>query len=169
MKTAAAIILMSVVLLLAGASCDSPPVEDNKYFADTNLGHDSIYESYRPIEIDIMPLTELISTDNAASQLRLYVSFLDSSGSRIKSPGVFRFELYRKVMRSAKPKGNRIMIWPDIDLTDIAENGEYWRDFLRAYEFNLDLDPQADSDFILQVTCLCPNGKRLSDEFDLNN
>jgi len=82
-------------------------------------------------------------------------------------PGVFRFELYERVVRSAEPKGRRIVIWPDIDLTGAAENNEYWRDFLRAYEFNLPFEAQIKQCYILQVTYLSPSGKRLSAELSL--
>jgi hypothetical protein len=77
--------------------------------------------------------------------------------------------LYEKVPRSAEPKGKRITKWPDIDLTDIVENNVYWRDFLRAYEFTLPVELDARQNHILQATCLCPNGKRLSTEFTLPN
>jgi hypothetical protein len=85
----------------------------------------------------------------------------------MKSPGVFRFELYEKVPRSAEPKGKRISKWPDIDLTDAVENNARWRDYLRAYEFTLPLESETGQSHILQATCLCPNGKRLSAEFAL--
>ena len=70
----------------------------------------------------------------------MYAALRDSFGSCLKAPGVFRFELYEYVQYSSEPKGKRIIIWPDIDLTDAAENNEYWNDFLRAYEFSLDLE-----------------------------
>ena len=88
-------------------------------------------------------------------------------GDQIKSPGMFRFELYEYIQRSAEPKGKRAIIWPDIDLTDPIKNNEYWRDFLRTYVFSLPCKQSINQDYILQVTCLCPNGKRLSTEFML--
>lgn len=119
----------------------------------------------------ILPLTEIIHTDDAQEQpiLRVYVSLLDSFGSQIKAPVVFRFELYEYVQRSSEPKGRRIAIWPDIDLTKPVENNKYWRDFLRAYEFSLPLEVEGDKSCIIQATCLCPNGKRLSVEFNLKH
>ena len=127
----------------------------------------SVYTYYAPVKIDIMPLTEFVSTGDGeeGTRINVYVSLLDSFGCQKKTPGVFRFELYEKVPRSAEPKGKRIVIWPDIDLTDAAENNSYWRDFLGAYEFNLDIETQSRQSCILQVTCLCPDGKRLLDEF----
>lgn len=137
-----------------------------------NTGNDrsmfSIYALYAPVQIDIMPLTELINPGDAErGQINLYISLLDSFGSQIISPEIFRFELYQRVQRSAEPKGGRVVIWPDIDLTDPVKNNEHWRDFLRAYEFNLPFESDPSQDYILQATCLCPNGRRLSSEFIL--
>jgi len=131
----------------------------------------STYTAYTPAKVDVMPLTEFITTSDAedASRLKVYVSLLDYFDSQIKSPGVFRFELYKYVPRSSEPKGRRIIIWPDIDLTDAVENDNHWRDFLRAYEFNLDFGPQRNQTYILRVTCLCPGGKRLSADFALKH
>jgi hypothetical protein len=125
---------------------------------------------YTATRIEILPLTELVDAPKGeqGTQLKVYVSLLDSFGSQIKSPGVFRFEVYTYVQRSAQPKGQRIAIWPDIDLTDPSENQKYWRDFLRAYEFTLtDQAPPKKGTYVLEATCMCPEGKRLSDEFIL--
>jgi len=165
--------LSSVVCLLAmllvGAGCQwplSPPGLSAK--TDNDLNKLSVYTHYAPAKINIVPLTEFISIGDAQQpKINLYVSLLDSFGSQIKSPCVFRFELYQRVQRSAEPKGKRITIWPDIDLTEPAANNEYWRDFLRAYEFDLPFEPDVSQSYILQVTCLCPNGRRVSAEFVL--
>jgi hypothetical protein len=127
------------------------------------------YTGYGLEKIDVMPLTEFVSSPDAQGRpkINIYVSLLDSFGCQIKSPGTFRFELYEKVERSSEPKGERVIIWPDIDLRDAAANNECWRDFLRAYEFSLDFEPHGGESYILQVTLLCPDGKRLSDEFGL--
>jgi hypothetical protein len=124
---------------------------------------------YSPEKMDIMPLTEFVGVGDAEGTLRLnvYVSLLDWSGCQVKGPAIFRFELYEKVPRSGQQKGGRAIIWPDIDLTDRSENNRYWRDFLRAYEFNLDFGRRTGESYILQVTCLCPNGRRLSAEYEL--
>ena len=128
-----------------------------------------IYAKYCPEKIDIIPLTGFVKVDDVQqSQINLYVSLLDSFGSEIKSPCVFRFELYEKVQRSAEPKGKRVVIWPDIDLTEPAMNNQYWRNFLRAYEFNLPFAPASTQIYILEVTCLCPSGKRLTSNFTIN-
>ena len=92
---------------------------------------------------------------------------LDSFGSQIKSPCIFRFELYLRIQRSSEPKGQRVMLWPDVDLNQPQVNNEYWRNFLRAYEFNLPFEPQNGQAYILEVTCMCPNNKRILAEFIL--
>lgn len=127
----------------------------------------SAYGDYSPAKIHITPLTGLAGSADAkgSSKIDVYVSLLDSFGSQVKSPGVFRFELYEYAQRSAEPKGGRVVIWPDINLTDAAENNRYWHDFLRAYRFDLPLEPRSDQSYVLQVTFLCVGGKRLSDEF----
>jgi len=158
------------LLLLVGAGCEPTAAElPAPTGSDPNLL--SAYTAYTPVKIDIMPLTEFVTTDDAldASKLKVYVSLLDSFDSQIKSPGVFRFELYEYVQRSAEAKGRRIDIWPDIDLTECSENNNHWRDFLRAYEFNLDFGPQRNQTCILRVTCLCPSGKRPSADFALKS
>ena len=154
------------VLLLVGAGCEPVPSESLSETAQL-----SVYTRYTPVKIDIMPLTEFIwvGDDEEPSKIRVYVSLLDAFDCQMKTPAVFRFELYEYIQRSAEPKGGRIIIWPDIDLIDTVENNQHWRDFLRAYEFNLDFEPESNQSYILQATCLCPDGKRLSAEFGLKH
>jgi len=124
---------------------------------------------FAPARIGILPLTELTRSGNSgqAAVLTIYVDFLDAFGSHIKAPGVLRFELYDYVPRSAEPKGQRIAVWPDIDVTNPAENNRYWQDFLRAYEFTLDAPAGLDKTYILEATCICPDGRRLSTQAPL--
>ncbi|MGD0078950.1 MAG: hypothetical protein ABSB91_10060, partial [Sedimentisphaerales bacterium] len=61
--------------------------------------------------------------------------------------------------------GKRIVIWPDINLTDPVANNNHWQDFLRAYLFSLPLEKPASETTILQVTCISPSGKRLTADF----
>jgi len=162
-------IFFLVLLLVEGgcgpATTESPPPGDNS----SNLL--STYIAYAPVKIDIMPLTEFIGAGEPeeASKINVYVSLLDSFDCQKKSPGVFRFELYEYVERSADEKGRRIIIWTDVDLTDAVENNNHWRDFLRAYEFNLLFKPESNQSYVLQVTCLCPSGRRLSAEFTIKH
>ena len=166
--------LFSVVCLLAmllgGAGCEQMQgLAEFTTETDNDFKRLSVYSHFAPEKISIMPLTEFINPGGTRqANMNLYVSLLDSFGSQIKSPCVFRFELYQRVQRSSEPKGRRVIIWPDIDLTDPVENDEYWRDFLRAYEFNLPFESATNQSYILQVTSLCPTGRRLSDEFVLN-
>ena len=124
---------------------------------------------YAPVKLDIAPLTEFVPADQTHRPLiNLYVSLLDQFGSQVKSPGRFLFELYEHVPRSATSKGKRLAIWPELDLTDPLTNNEYWRDFLRAYEFTLPLDQSPEASHILQVTYFCPTGRRITSEFTLS-
>jgi hypothetical protein len=164
-------ILLFIVFSI-NAGCEQPETALIEIPAETDNNIDSLpsYIRYAPSKIDIMPLTEFISTgDTQRSKINLYVSLLDTFGSQIKSPGIFRFELYEQIPRSAEPKGKRVIIWPDIDLNDPVTNNNYWRDFLRAYMFNLPYEQAFSQDYILQVTCICPNGKRLSSDFTLKH
>jgi len=165
--------IVFLVLLVVAVGCEPPQVGIKKAEPPLKSVNDCnevfFYAPYTPVKIDILPLTEYTGGSNAGgeSKIKVYVSLLDSFGYQMKSPGVFRFELYERVPRSAEPRGKRISIWPDIDLTDIVENNRYWRDFLRAYEFSLPFEPETSQSHILQATCICPNGKRLSAEFAL--
>ncbi len=98
------------------------------------------------------------------SQLEVVVEMLDAFGIRTKSPGVFRIELYEYMPRSGQPRGKRVFAWPDIDLTRPSDNNSCWRDFLRAYRFDLSMDirPVIPSSYILEVTCITPAGRRFT-------
>ena len=157
------VIFFVYLLLLIG--CQPQPADEGVMTDKGRDGSDdNIYARYGPAKIDIMPLTGVIKEK---SKLNIYVGLLDAFSCRQKAPVVFRFELYQRVLRSAEPKGRRIAIWPDIDLTDPTENNKYWRDFLRAYEFNLDFEPQGSREYVLQMTCRCPDGRRLEADFIL--
>ncbi len=174
MKEAASIMLVSICLLfLAGTGCgptQSPQLQVKPIPRAQNDSNElAIYSLYVPVRISIMPLTEIVSDGPAEknAKIKAFVSLTDSFGCQQKTPGVFRFELYEHIQRAAESKGRRIAIWPDIDLTDPDENNKFWRDFLRAYEFNMDFELAAGQNYILQATCLCPNGKRLWADFVL--
>ena len=164
-----------LVYLFSQAGCEQTSVDTSMQteptFQTESDSSASIFDSYSPVKIDIMPLTEFVSLNKAdeKSDINVYVSLLDSFGSQKKSPGTFRFEIYESVQRSAEPRGRRIAIWPDIDLTNADKNNKYWRDFLRAYQFNLPFEPAINQSYILQITFLCPIDKRLSDEFILKH
>jgi hypothetical protein len=158
-----------VFLLLAGSGCQ-PSSSPSSPLSQTHSAPEklTVYRSYSPTKIQILPLTEfVIDKETQEFRLRVYLSLLDSFGSQKKSPGIFRFELYPHISRSGEQKGRRIIMWPDINLTNAAENNKYWKDFLRAYKFSFDFEPAPNQTYILQVTYLCPDGKRLSHEYEV--
>ena len=168
------------VLLLTCAGCE--PVQiTGPIPSDVNSPVVPVCVYYAPVRIDIIPLTEFSGLDAGAEpQIDAYVSLLDAFGSQVKSPARFRFELYERVERSADPKGERVKKWPEsdpadpntdelywTDLSDPAANNRHWRDFLRAYQFSLGFRPTPQTAYILEATCLTPDGRRLTTEFHL--
>ncbi len=161
------------------ASCESPPsaappaptnpIENREAQVAQQPPAVAAASDFIPIRIEVLPLTELVESSgpDQGTQLNVYVSLLDAFGSQIKTPATLRFELYDYVQRSAEPKGQRIAIWPDIDLTDPGENHRYWQDFLRAYAFELTTQAARNKTYILEATCMSPGGRRLSTEFTL--
>jgi hypothetical protein len=127
----------------------------------------SLYARYAPARIDILPITSITSEPTSSSDfaINVYVCLLDSFGSQIKAPATFRFELFQQLQRSTNPKGKRIAIWPDIDLTDPTVNNNRWQDFLRAYLLSLPLQQRPADACILHVTCISLSGQRLSADF----
>ncbi len=169
MKATAAIIKAGfVVLVVLYAGCGpSPPAVEMPQQA---LALDSsVCARYAPAAVDILPLTGFIAAgpSGADSAIEAYVALLDAFGSQIKAPGSFRFELYEYAQRSAEPKGKRVAIWPDVDLTDPVKNNDYWQDFFRAYRFELPCARSQSQSYILQVTCTCSMSQRLSAELAL--
>ncbi|MHC4456459.1 MAG: hypothetical protein ACYS0I_05085 [Planctomycetota bacterium] len=169
MRTIGIIFVVVFFLLVLGESgCEPMPetIESQGKVAD---GLDvSVYGDYFPAKVDILPLTEFVGDpEEDETTIRVYVSLIDSFGCQIKGPGTFRFELYERVVRSPEPKGKRLSIWTDFDLTDSATNNNYWRDFLRAYEFELDFENEDKRSFILEVTYIDPGGRRLTADFAL--
>jgi len=121
---------------------------------------------FGPAKVSILPLSEIRGAAGIGqdASLTVYVALLDAFGCPIKAPCTLRFEIYEYVRRSAQPKGPRLTIWPDIDLTHPAVNHKSWDNFLRAYEFQLGVRANRDQTYILEATCLGPDGKRLSGE-----
>jgi hypothetical protein len=120
-----------------------------------------------PAKIKFNQLTEI--TQN--SQITAYIDMFDQFGSRIKAAGIWKFELYEYVLRSAEPKGARLYFWPDINLADAKVNFSYWQDYLRCYKFelNLDTDLAGDKTYILQAVCFTADGKRITDSIELKH
>jgi hypothetical protein len=166
MKTISFLTKLLFVLALAFyAGCSTqPPGADST----PALFHDSTPCSrFGPARIDVLPITSIspVSVADRDFAITAYVCLLDAFDSSIKAPVVLRFELFQRLQRSTDPKGKRLLVWPDIDLTDPAVNNNLWQDFLRAYLFSLPLQKSSAENCILHVTCFCPSGKRLNADF----
>ena len=124
---------------------------------------------FAPARITIAPWTEIRNEQNQAGTLHIhtFVRLTDAYGSDIKAPGTLRFELYERLPRSVEARGKRLVLWPDYDLNGAQQNNVYWRDFLRAYEFNLDLEPANGGPYILEATFIPPEGRRLTAQHSL--
>ncbi len=134
-------------------------------------GKSDVYEDYAATQIRVVGLTEIKKATEmeGVTIVNAYVDLLDQFDTRIKSPGSFRFELYDFVPQSATPKGRRLFVWGNVDLIDPVKNNSYFQDFLRTYKFELEMNfvPNAGSKFILDVTFINPEGKRMSDSHDI--
>ena len=124
--------------------------------------------AFGPARIHIIALTEITSSSVSLNEakLRVYVDLLDVYESRLKAPGTFRFELYEHVPRSSEPKGTGLINWPPIDLNHPETNNDHWRDYLRSYQFDFDIDinPANTQAFVIAAIYTTPEGKRLTDE-----
>ena len=131
----------------------------------------SLYEGYSATQVSIMGLTEIVwgGDEMIAAQLAVYIDLLDNFGARIKTPGIFRLELYEYVPRSSLPMGRRITVWDDVNLYRADKNNQYWQDHLRAYKFDLQLNffPKKGQTYILQATCITPSGRHLADNYQV--
>lgn len=123
---------------------------------------------FAPNRVNIIPLTTFVKSKNSAEldYIRVYVELLDDYSSQTKSTGVFQFELSNKALRSVNRIGRRIEMW-DKDVTKLEENNKYWREFLRAYEFRLEMRHILQGYFILEVTFFTPDGKRITSHKDI--
>jgi hypothetical protein len=151
------------IIFYAGCSTQPPGAESSP-----SLFHDSTPCShFGPARIDVLPITYIapISAADRDATINAYVCLIDAFDSQIKAPVIFRFELFQRLQRSADPKGKRLIVWPDIDLTDPASNNNLWQDFLRAYLFSLPLQKTSAESCILHVTVICPSGKRLTADY----
>jgi hypothetical protein len=164
----AGFLIFAVVLVFFLTACEPDASSGGLSVVGTGGGGPG---AYMASDVRIVGLTEIteVSSGQWQGRLNAYVDLLDDFGCRVRSPGVFRFELYEFVPRSSEPKGKRILIWPDIDLTDATTNNSYWRDFLRAYHFDMDINfsPRPGESFVLEVTFTTPDGRRLRDIFQL--
>ena len=154
-------------VLLVYAGCSGPPDDTGQLSLPFIQSDAALYSRYAPARIDILPITAINPSPTSAKDytINVYICLVDSFGSQIKSPATFRFELFRQVQHTNEPKGKRILIWPEMNLTDPVSNNNQWQDFLRAYMFTLPLEKPAYETTILHVTCIGPSGKRLTADF----
>jgi hypothetical protein len=161
-------IIIITKLIFLGAALMAAGCETATHSTVNDPTCDPITDKYTADRIEIMPLTEIVMDrqTGALTKINTYISLLDAFGYQIKSPAIFRFELYEYLQRSAQQKGKRLYHWqPDLDLNDPQKNNEYWKDFLRAYHFDLPISVPLPQKQILQVTCITPDGRRISAEF----
>ena len=161
--------ILFVFLFIFQAGCETAQPTGDPTEQSHRADRLSTYRSYMPTRIEILPLTEIRSDDSDQEKVVIstYLSLLDPFDSQVKAPCTLRFELYERATRSGEIKGRRVTIWPDIDLTKAAKNNDYWQDYLRAYRFELALETVPGQTYVLQATCMSPNGKRLSAELTL--
>jgi hypothetical protein len=149
-------------VLVISAGCEPEHSASSSARVETTAGFAPCQE-YQPARIVFLPLTEITPASGAGQSdtITAYVALQDSAGSAIKTPAVFRFEIYQFKPLSTDPRGKRLYIWDDIDLTSFKENSSYWRDFLRAYEFKFQCDFGGGPKYVLELTCMLPSDTRL--------
>ena len=125
------------------------------------------HSGFEPVKSEILPVTRFIRSlqNQPGSYIQCYVSLLDVYETQIKAPAVFRFELYRYIKHASNHKGGRVKLWRDFNLTESQANNKYWHNFFRAYKFSLPFEPEPGRNYLLQVSCLYGNKKRLSAYF----
>ena len=160
MKYIISVFALSFILLCGG--CEEGVQSRQSDFPAVEMQKGCLFV---PDRIKFNQLTEFAQ----GGQITAYVDILDQFDSRIKAAGIWRFELYEYVPRSAERQGTRLYIWPDIDLTDAKVNYGLWQDYLRCYKFdlNLDIDLAGDKTYILQAVCFTAQGRRIIDSIEL--
>ncbi|MBL7106602.1 MAG: hypothetical protein ISS77_03210 [Phycisphaerae bacterium] len=159
-------IICAAVLFSGG--CQETQTVTQTSSAQSKEAQRCMYSGFDPVKLEILPLTEVkVSSDNG-SKVNVLLTLSDTFNCQQKFPGAFRFELYEYVARSVEPKGKRLILWPDIDLNNPAQNNKYWRNYLRAYEFELLLDTSLDKTCILEITFLTADQKRLNSDITIN-
>ena len=121
-------------------------------------------------DIRVSAITDFIPDPAVADriQLKALIELLDKNGVSIKAPCRLRFEFYEFHPLSSDPRGQRLLIWPNQDLSDPDINSKHWEKFLRGYEFLLPFGMvlQNGNKYILEVTCLAGQ-ERYSDLFKM--
>lgn len=160
MRNLVSVLALSFTLFCFG--CEEQERNRQSDFPDVDIRQSCLFV---PVKIRLNQLSEF-SQDR---QITAYVDMLDQFSLRIKAAGVWRFELYGYVPRASEPKGTRLYIWPDIDLTNAETNYGFWQDYLRCYKFilDLDIDLAGDKTYVLQAVCSTAGGKRITDSIEL--
>ncbi|MEJ5259626.1 MAG: hypothetical protein WHS88_05490 [Anaerohalosphaeraceae bacterium] len=152
--------LKTIVLILGGVllfgGCETPPALVPEVSC-TSAG-------FQPVLIRFGGLTEILRDKETKkpTALRVFLELRDRFDSRLKVPFRVRFELYRYQVSGSNPKGAHLKSWPEQVLTEAGTNNLYWRDYLRAYEFLLDLEGAvAEEPLLLSATCRTAEGMSL--------
>ena len=150
--------LWAAVIGLTGCGAVQPPMPPVEQHGD-----DVSIE-----RIHISALTEFVADPTGPDevQLKILLELFDAFDLPISAFCVLRFELYEFHSVSSDPRGKRLVIWPEQDLSDAGKANEHWKDLLRGYEFYLPLDfmPRHDKKYILEATCFSDQ-KRHNDLF----
>lgn len=156
-------ILCSVFCILCSVLCGCE--ESQQANADFPAGTIQKACLFTPQKIKFNQLTQFTQS----WQIAAYIDVFDQFDSRIKTGGVWRFELYEKVPRSADPMGGRVFIWPDFELTEAKKNNDLWQEYLHCYKFELNMEAEiaAGKTYILQAVYFSAAGKRITDSIEL--
>lgn len=142
-------------------------ISQKKTTAAKTYSEEQMYRGFEPAKVKILSLSGFQKVDEDLGELIVYVSLLDAFDCQIKFPAIFRIEVYKRVSRSPVPEGQRVFN-ADMNLTKPSSNDEYWEDYLRAYKFHPDFEPEREKDYILRVTAIYPGGMFLTDSITLS-
>jgi len=152
--------LGATALMLAGCQTTQVPAQSDVQSA----------ENVSIERVRISALTEFVAepADPDKVRLKVLLECLDALGAPVPAPGVIRFELYEFHPLSSDPRGRRLWIWPEKDLTEADNADQYWKALLRGHEFYLPLDPvpRLEEKYVLEATCI-DGQRRRSDLFKL--
>jgi hypothetical protein len=162
MKIAAVCLAAVAPVFLLGCEAPSVPV----------VGEKPLCGGFVPSSVHVAGLTQFIENQDGKQPqtLRVFVELRDLYDSKMKAPFTLRIELYKYVQHSSNPRGLHLQTWPDFVLTDQNTNQVYWRDYLRAYEFMLEVNPPVakTETLLLEVTCRTEGSKSISNTYILN-
>lgn len=147
--------LLSLFILGCQPPCD----------CDTQLNASVKSASFGVADVRSVALSKIISAENGAnSRIRLLLELLDDYTTRIKAPFVVRFELYQYQKDVPGNIGTRLKLFNDLDLVDSKINNSYWNDFLRCYEFDLNMGFAANKGdiYTLLLTFYGTNGNQIT-------